>query len=391
MTTEAQSTVVVGAGIVGVNVAAHLAEKGDPVVLLDKGHAAGETTGKAAGLVYHQFHEKADVCAMDYCKRHIRDLAAESPNFTVHETGYLRVGTETERPAFEREADLYRDCGIDVELVGPDRIEEIEPALHTEGLTVGSYVADDFHVDPHSMTTALLARAEADGVDYRPNTPVRDIHREGDRVTGVETAGGTLAADSVVIAGGPWSKRLCGLAGVTLPLKPYRVQALVTSEVDFDVIPVYDADAGAYFRSESSGVLLGDGTDETEADPDSYETSADFSFLESGAAVLEQRLAIEDPGVVNAWVGCASGTPDGFPLVGRPPVTPGTATHVDGLWVAAGMQGHGVMRAPIVGKLVADAMLGDDDRVSIPEYDPNRFETDPGDFDVHELMKVDRE
>jgi glycine/D-amino acid oxidase-like deaminating enzyme len=55
------------------------------------------------------------------------------------------------------------------------------------------------------------------------------------------------------------------------------------------------------------------------------------------------------------------------------------------------MQGHGVMRAPIVGKLVADAMLGDDDRVSIPEYDPNRFETDPGDFDVHELMKVDRE
>lgn len=48
------------------------------------------------------------------------------------------------------------------------------------------------------------------------------------------------------------------------------------------------------------------------------------------------------------------------------------------------------MRAPIVGKLVADALLGDDDRVAIPEYDPNRFATDPGDFAVRELMRVDR-
>lgn len=391
MPTTGHPTVVVGAGVIGVSVAAHLADKDEPVVLLDKGHAAGETTGKAAGLVYHQFHERGDVRVMDYCKRYIRELAAERDTFSVHETGYLRVGTETERPTFEREAEIYRDCGVDVEVVGPERMREIEPSLDTDGLTVGTYVADDFHVDPHSMTTALLARAEEDGIDYRPSTPVRDIHREEGHITGVETPDGTIAADDVVIAGGPWSKRLCNLVGVSLPLKPYRVQALVTTEIDFDVIPVYDADAGAYFRSESGGILLGAGADESEADPDSYETSADFSLLEIAATVLERRLPIEDPGVVNAWVGCSSGTPDGFPLVGKPPVTPGREKHIEGLWVASGMQGHGVMRAPIVGKLVAESLMADADRVAVPEYDPNRFDRALGDFSVSELMKVDRE
>ncbi|MFW5919835.1 MAG: FAD-dependent oxidoreductase, partial [Halanaeroarchaeum sp.] len=52
--------VVVGAGVVGVSVAAHLVDADTTVTLLDKGHVAGETTGKAAGFVYHQFHEPAD-------------------------------------------------------------------------------------------------------------------------------------------------------------------------------------------------------------------------------------------------------------------------------------------------------------------------------------------
>ncbi|MFW5949096.1 MAG: NAD(P)/FAD-dependent oxidoreductase, partial [Halolamina sp.] len=327
---------------------------------------------------------------MDYCKSYIRELTTEDPNFTVHETGYLRVGTENERETFEREAAIYRDCGVDVEVVNAERMQEIEPALETEGLSVGTYVADDCHVDPHSMTTAILRRAEAAGVDYQPDTPVTDIGVDDGRVTGVTTPEGNVDADHVVVAGGPWSKRLCGFAGVTLPCRPYRVHALVTTEVDVAPMPIYDADSGAYFRAESGGVLLGDGSDETESDPDGYDATPDFSFLDTAAEVLERRLPLSDPGVVNAWVGCSSATPDGFPLIGGPPVTPGEEGGVDGLWVGAGLQGHGVMRAPIVGKLIADALCSGADHVAVPEYDPNRFDADPGEFTIDEMMKLDR-
>ncbi len=381
--------VVIGAGAVGVSVAAHLAANEVDVILCDRGHAAGKTTGKAAGLVFSQFHDPVDVRAMAYCLDYVDRLDREEDDFTFHRTGYLRVGTEAERPTFEREVRIYRECGVDARLVEPDEIDEIEPALVTDDLTVGSYCPDDGHVDPHTFTTTMLRRAERDGVDYRPNTTVTDIVLDGDAVVAVETERGTIDADHVVIAAGPWSKQVARLAGVTLPLKPYRVQAMVTTEVDFDVIPVYDAAMGAYFRSEGSGVLVGDGTEEFESDPETYDERPDLSFLETAGEVMERRLAAGDVGVVNGWAGLGSGTPDAFPLLGNPPVEPGANRQVDGLWVACGLQAHGVMRAPIAGTLVADAIVAGDDRVSIPEYDPNRFDDDPGDFPVRELMKLE--
>lgn len=386
--TDDTHVAVVGAGAVGASAAAHLADAGADVTLLDKGYVAGETTGKAAGLVYRQFHEPADVRAMDYCMDFFDDLAADHSEFAVHRTGYLRIGTEVERPIFEREVEMQRENGADVSLVGPEEIAEIEPALDLDGITVGTYGPDDGHVDPHTLAVALLDRAEAAGVSYRPKTAVTDVVVSDGRVEGVETEAGSVEADAVVIAAGPWSKRLAALAGVELPMKPYRVQALVTTEVDFSVMPVYDADAGAYFRSESGGVLVGDGTEETESDPDGYDGVADFEFLAYAGEVAQRRLPVGDVEVLNAWTGLSTATPDGFPLVGRPPVRPGESESIRGLLVATGLQGHGVMRAPIAGKLVADRIVSPDAPREFPEYDPGRFDAHPGDFAVSEMMQL---
>lgn len=389
MNNSSQRVVVIGAGAAGVSTAYHLAKADADVVLLDKGFVAGETTGKAAGLVYYQMHEPADVRAMDYSFEFFHDLAAAENDFKFHVTGHLRIGTENERSTFEHEVAMQRSEGVDAKIVGPDEIASLSPDLNLEGITVGTYCPDDAHADPYTYAVTLLSRAEERGVDYNPKTKAIDIDVKNGAVSAVETEAGTLEADTVVITAGPWSKEIARMAGVEIPVKPYRTQALVTTEVDSQPIPIFDAADSVYFRSEQGGLLAGDGTEERESDPDDYKETGDFSFLTEVGATLQNRLDISNPGVQNSWVGLSSATPDGFPLVGRPPVTPASDEYIDGLYVGTGLQGHGFMRSPAVGRMLAAEILGHSTKPQYPDYRPDRFESDPGDFDIDELMKLE--
>lgn len=377
---------VIGAGSIGVSVAYHLAKRGESVTLLDKGHVAGETTGKAGGLVFSQLHEPADVRSMDYSIDFFRALSARDNHFTYHETGFLRTGTEDERPVFEREVEMQRAEGADVYLVDPDEIRDIYPALSLDGVTVGTFAPEDGYADPHTFATTLLTEAKALGVDYRSEQRVTDVDFDGGPV--VETDTETIATDLVVVAAGPWSHRVAALADVDLPVKPYRAQAMVTTPVDFEIGTVYDAHEGVYFRAEQGGgLLVGDGTEEVESDPNDYAQTADFEFLVETGEVVERRLPVEEVGVQTAWAGLCTATPDGRPLVGRPPFEPGEDETPDAFLVATGLQGHGFMRAPAVGAEVA-ALVCDGER-DFPEWRPTRFKSHPGDFAVEEMLKLD--
>ena len=376
---------VVGAGCIGVSAAYHLADRDVDVTVLDEGYAAGATTGKAGGLVFSQLHDPVDVRAMTYSLEFFRDRSRSDDHFTFHESGFLRLGTEAERATLEREVAMQRAAGANVRLVDPSEIRSIYPDLSLGGVTVGTYSSSDGYADPHTFTTALLDEARAAGADYRPATAVVDIDPSGEPT--VTTEEDTVDTDVVVLAAGPWSRRLAGLAGVELPAKPYRAQALVTTPVEHEIGTVYDAHHGVYFRAEAEGGLLaGDGTEEVESDPDEYAGRADFDFLADVSDVLATRLGTDDVGVRNAWAGLCTATPDGFPLVGRPPYDPGGSTRPEGLVVAAGLQGHGFMRSPAVGRAVADVVC--DGRPSVPEWDPNRFDRHPGDFEIEEMLAL---
>ncbi|KAB1190694.1 MULTISPECIES: FAD-binding oxidoreductase [Haloferax] len=379
-------TTIIGAGAIGVSAAYHLAERGVDVTLLDKGHAAGETTGKAGGLVFSQLHEAPDVRAMGYSIDFFRELSELDNHFTYHEVGFLRTGTEAERPAFEQEVSMQREEGADVRLVEPDEIRDIYPPLSVEGVTVGTYAPDDGYADPHTFTTSLLDEAKAKGVDYRPGAKVTGI--DSSSTTTVETESGSVQTDVVVIAAGPWSPQVATLADVEIPVKPYRAQALVTTSVDFDIGTVYDAHEGVYFRSEQSGgLLVGDGTEEVESDPDEYAQTADFEFLVEMSEVVERSLPVDDAGIQNAWAGLCTATPDGRPLVGHPPSRPGSDSGPDDVVIAAGLQGHGFMRSPAVGKAVSDIICAG--KTDYPEWSPRRFDEHPGDFEIEEMLKLD--
>jgi glycine/D-amino acid oxidase-like deaminating enzyme len=177
-----------------------------------------------------------------------------------------------------------------------------------------------------------------------------------------------------LVAAGAHTADLLAAAGIQVPLKPYRVQAL-TGSPDYAGPMVYDATAGFYARPHPAGLLAGDGTEPVEADPDDWARDGDDWFVAETHERLARRLGV-DLGVERAWAGLCVATPDRDPLVGAV---------AEGVYVAAGWQGHGFMRSPALGEAAAQAILGGD---PVPGFDPDRFDGDEA-FEIVEGMAID--
>jgi glycine/D-amino acid oxidase-like deaminating enzyme len=244
--------------------------------------------------------------------------------------------------------------------------------------------------------TAVAEAAAAAGAEIRTDSEVSGSTTPPG-VAVADEAPVTRRFDAVVVAAGAHTADFLGDAGIEVPVVPYRVQALTAGvgggSASYDGPMVYDATAGAYFRPHPTGLLAGDGTEPVPADPDGYDPTGDDWFVDSVSATLRERLDAvgdEGPDVERVWAGLCTATPDGDPLVG--PV----GDSADRAFVAAGWQGHGFMRAPAIGELVAEGVLASLDAIEardpesawIDGFDPDRFDGDE-EFEIAEGMSVE--
>jgi glycine/D-amino acid oxidase-like deaminating enzyme len=403
MTEEAEpapSVAVVGGGAVGVTAAHDLAARGADVTLYERGELAAESSGRAAGLLYDAYAEDVDAAVGARALERFRAFDRSLPGFSFISCPYVIAVREgdPDADAVPAMAERMREHGRAVSLVDPDALGERFPALRTDDLAVAAVAEGAGWTDPPSYVRALGRRAAREGVAVETETAValgprtdagRDI-RVRDAGANVDPVTESRAFDAVVVAAGAHTRSLLADAGVSVPVVPYRVQALVAREA-YDGPMVYDATADAYVRPHPDGLLAGDGTEPVPADPDGYRREADDWFREDASAVLRKRLAgVErvdpDADVSRAWAGLCTATPDGDPLVGPADASGGAGPT---LFVAAGWQGHGFMRAPAIGEAVAEGVLGSlagvafdaPDSPWIGAFDPARFGSERFDGD----------
>ena len=91
------------------------------------------------------------------------------------------------------------------------------------------------------------------GVRIEEKTEVTRVRVKKGRVEAVETNRGIVSTPVLVDVAGPWGGEVARMAGIDLPVKPFRRQVFATSP--FDAIPkpvpmVIDQDATFYFRGE---------------------------------------------------------------------------------------------------------------------------------------------
>ncbi|MFC7139448.1 NAD(P)/FAD-dependent oxidoreductase [Halosimplex aquaticum] len=371
---------VVGGGALGVTAARDMAVRGADATLYERDEVGSGASGRAAGIAYDAFAEDVDAAVAERAVERFRELDAEGAiEFADHPyVWFARAGDERHADAVRESVERMRANGRDVELLDAAAIADRFPAIASVDVAVAAVARNAGYLDPKSYVRAMADRAAAAGAAVETGTKVA----LADDGTTVETPSDTESFDAVLVAAGAHTKRLLAGVGVPIPMKPYRVQALATGPFDgAGAVPTcYDATAGRYARPREGGLLVGDGTQEREFDPDDYDADADPAFERASLDWLDDTVSTErgesEFGIRRSWAGLCTATPDRDPLLG--PVE-------SDLFVATGWHGHGFMRAPALGERIAEAILGGD---GIEAFDPRRFDGDES-FEVVEGMTVE--
>jgi sarcosine oxidase subunit beta len=342
--------VVIGAGIMGLSIAYHLARLGmNDIVVVDKSYLCGGASGRNGGGIRAQWSSEANVRLMQESIRMCQDFAAEFKiNVWLRQGGYLFLArTEERRRSLEESTTLQRECGLATRMLSPREAQKIVPELSTDGVVAASYNPDDGVVFPWPFVWGFAQAARKLGVDIATFTTVEAIDVTGSRIDAVRTNKGTIATHKVVNACGAWSPEIARLVGVELPNRPHRHEICSTEPLKPWLKPlVADLGNGLYFSQSTRGEIVG-GIGQ-ERVPPGLDQNSSFAFLGLYARALVATCPIlGEVKVLRQWSGCYDVTPDANPIVG--PVDA-----IEHFYQASGFMGHGFMMAPVMGKLIAE-------------------------------------
>ncbi len=359
---------IVGGGIVGASVAFFLSQAGiRDVLLLERGRYGDGSTGRAVGGVRHQFSLAANVRLSLRSIAFYRDAQRIlGVDVELHQIGYLFLLTNpTDVAEFARAAGLQQSLGVPTVVLEPTQARRLVPDVDLEGVLAATYCPWDGYADPGSALDGLLRGAREEGVRTYSDTPVTAINRDAGGWDLV-TPGAVTRAERVVICAGAYSRDVGALAGLDVPVLPYRRQVYVTEP--FDRLPrdmPFTIDFGTrfYIRPEPPGFLLGmDDPNE----PSGWDTSTTSEFLERLVDAAVARVPVlAEARVHRGWGGLYEVTPDHKPLIG--------ATPLPGLWLCCGFSGHGFMHAPAAGMAMAELLTTGRTRDDLTDFDPGRF------------------
>ena len=380
--TERADLVVVGAGTIGGWASVFAAEAGiGRVVVVERGLAGMGASSRAAGIVRAQGGTPATVAlgrwSIDFYRG---QAAAYGTDSGFREQGYLilAVTEEDERLGRERVA-MQREAGLDdVRWLGPAEAAAAVGTLATDGHRGGSFRDGDGYVDPPRNVRAYSLAMLAGGVELRERTAFTGLRTtdDGSRVTGVETSGGVIETERVLLTGGPSLRSVGELAGLRIPAGAARhTVAVLEAHEAFDVerMPmVFDLAAGLYWRLEEGGLLFG------WSDPDEQPGEAreiDWAACER----YRERLAGYVPitgglGLRKIWAATIDYTADHLPILG-PALRP-DGSRIDGVTVALAA-GHGMMWGPGVARVAADLTVhGATSLIDVTDLGLDRFDAD---------------
>jgi sarcosine oxidase subunit beta len=368
--------VIVGGGCMGASVAYHLARLGmTDVVLVEREQMLGTgSTGRNAGGVRHQFSNEANIRLSIESIALLERFADEvGQSIDFHQDGYLfLLSKDSSVETFRRNVALQRGFGVDVQWLDAVDAERIAPGLAADGVAGATFCARDGIADPNGVTMGFVKAAQAAGVEVARDTEVTGVRVERGRIAGVDTTRGTIETRGVVNAAGPYARQIGRMAGVDVPVEPYRrhifIAAAPAGEVAWRVpasrIMVIDFDTTFYFHREGAGLLFGMG------DPDekpTFDTTVQWDFLPQVIDVAVQRLpALADASISHAWAGLYEVTPDANPIIGPAP-------DVNGLFLINGFSGHGFQHSPAAGRILADVIAGRDPLFDLTPFALQRF------------------
>ena len=385
MKKKAYDIIIVGAGSVGCPLAYFLAGEGLDVLLIDSHASPGQGQNKAAigGVrATHSDPAKIRLCLdsirtfSSWKEKHGMDIGWKSGGYCFPAFG------EREENILKGLLDTQKAFGLNIDWVGPERIRKLIPGIVEKGLRGGTCSPDDGQVSPLKAASAFTREAGNLGAETRFNEKVTAFTTGKGRVHGVKTDRGSYSAASVVIASGAEAGQVGELAGLDLPVTPDSHEAGITAPVkpflDPLVVDIRPGPEGKtsnfYFGQNSEGQIIFCYTPSELFVGTNRESTSEFMPV-LAARIVSLIPAMKNLLVRRIWRGLYPMTPDGIIILDK-------VREPDGLFVAVGMCGQGMMLGPGVARCMTEVIVR-----GKPTIDPGTYKSLSLYRDFHEARK----
>ncbi|MBJ7536574.1 NAD(P)/FAD-dependent oxidoreductase [Marinomonas transparens] len=405
---------VIGAGIVGVSCALNLLEKGFNVTLIEKEDGVKETSFGNAGVItrssaylinnknlipslkkyvfnkhsavrikysyllknlpwssqflYQSLEKKSEKnieslnsiieVSLD---EHKKWLKKSGNMHRLRENGWLKLfHSKSGTQSTNYEQSIYKQYGINFELLDTEKIRTLEPALKPI-YGSGIHIKDAVSVDhPGEVTQNYIDLfVELGGKVIRD-----DITRLSQEDSKVILHGRSFYnADEVVIAAGPWSNDLLKTISRPLPMcfeRGYHQHFEYPNEMQL-TRPIYDVDSAFVLSPMTNGYRLTSGTELNDKD-----AKINTIQLQKAIQSVQNSITLGSPIKNSLWKGNRPTLPDSLPAIGPHP----ECKHV---WLAFGHQHVGFSTGPATGRLIAELIVGQEPFINITPFLPKRF------------------
>ena len=414
---HAVDVAIIGGGIIGVSTAYTLAQRGLRVAVFEKGTLASEQSSRNWGWVRTLLRDPAEVPLAVRAQELWRDIQAQI------DVGFRRSGilylAKTDEHIKNYTAWLARAPYNGAKMLDGQAARTLLPASPVNWIG-GLYAADDGVAEPSLATAGIAALARGHGCQVFERCAVRGVQTDNGRVTAVVTEHGRVNANAVLVAGGAWSRLLCGNLGISLPQLKVRASVInVSAPPEPMDITVNGCDFTCRRCADGSYVVSQFNSSVADIVPDSFRllkhylpawransgmirprfnkrffeelriprrfgTDARSPFEQERNRILDpepvpqatnalQKLAAAFPvfqqsTVRRKWAGYIDVMPDILPVMTQAP-------SLAGLYIATGFSGHGFGIGPAAGETMADLIQGKTPAIDLSAFRLDRFNT----------------
>jgi glycine oxidase len=358
---------IIGAGVVGCAVAFELSARGARVQLVDPRGCGLGASRASAGMLAPQVEGHFDALrtlgtrSLELYDDFVARVMAQSGRrIEYRRTGTLQVAcTAEERAQLEQERKALGREGVEHRFLDDAAVRQLEPAL-TSRIQAGLLIRAHGYVGVATLVTALADALAASGADLSSDA-ARSVSSQAGSLR-IETSGGTIATDVVVLAAGSWSGGIPMPPAPEAPVRPVRGQLL---QLRFERPPLTRVvwGAGGYLVPWEDGRLLVGATVE--------DVGFDEGVTPAGIEELLARAAALLPGAGDARcegarAGLRPATPDELPIIGASAVLPG-------VYYATGHYRNGVLLAPLTAAMIAGLVIDGREQADAALVGPGRL------------------
>ena len=363
---------IIGAGVIGASAAFELASEKLQVVILDRQQPGLEASWAAAGMLSPAPDSPRDLPLVPLGIESLKlypDFVAAVEETSGRPTSYAESGAlevfyspygEAER---DRRVTECNSLGVAAEPMSIDAARNWEPSIGPAA-HAAAWLPDEGTVEPRLLMDAVIAAAQARGVEFRADCEVTGLVIDGARCRGLKTASDSISAAHVVVAAGSFSSRIGrenDLFSRYAPTRPVRGQMIALRPDEMFLKRVLRSGRG-YLVPRRDGRIVAGSTSE-EAGYEKRVTPAGIRRILDNALDICPALAGAE--ILDTWSGLRPGTPDDLPILGP--------TDIDGLLIATGHYRNGILLSAVTAKLIREWVTAGRTSFDTRAFSPMRF------------------